>query len=163
MAALLRPYGLAVRTVPSAGSIPGSYWGESEAGIRGTRLHIRADTPLHFSAFSPRHRMRNLPRTPTETLELARRIALDQGARVEDVADPDDGRIRLIDADGIVRWRNLTENWRVRVRPDSVIEALAGLGVIAGGCRRARGRRGPSSTAGARATPRPPTPRACRS
>ena len=33
----------------------------------------------------------------------------------------------VVDADGVVRWRNLTENWRVRVRPDSVIEALAGL------------------------------------
>ena len=29
--------------------------------------------------------------------------------------------ILVIDAAGRVQWRNLTENWRVRVRPDSVI------------------------------------------
>ncbi|MGC8518994.1 MAG: hypothetical protein ACP5P4_10775 [Steroidobacteraceae bacterium] len=27
--------------------IPGSYWGECEAGLRGSRLYARADTPLH--------------------------------------------------------------------------------------------------------------------
>jgi len=33
----------------------------------------------------------------------------------------------VVDADGVVRWRNLTENWRVRVQPEPVIEALEGL------------------------------------
>lgn len=28
-------------------AIPGSYWGESEAGIIGSRIYARADTPLH--------------------------------------------------------------------------------------------------------------------
>jgi peroxiredoxin len=52
---------------------------------------------------------------------------LHPGASIDggDIARP---ATLVIDADGIVRWRNLTENWRVRVRPDSVIEALAGLG-----------------------------------
>ena len=27
--------------------IPGSYWGESEAGLRGDRLFARLDTPIH--------------------------------------------------------------------------------------------------------------------
>ena len=27
--------------------LPGSYWGESEAGLRGNMLYVRADTPLH--------------------------------------------------------------------------------------------------------------------
>ncbi len=27
--------------------IPGSYWGESEAGLKGDRLYARLDTPLH--------------------------------------------------------------------------------------------------------------------
>ena len=35
--------------------------------------------------------------------------------------------ISVVDADGVVKWRNLTENWRVRVRPEPVIEALEGL------------------------------------
>jgi len=30
----------------------------------------------------------------------------------------------ILDEDGRVTWRYLTENWRVRVRPDAVIEAL---------------------------------------
>ena len=41
--------------------------------------HVGAETPLHFSAFTPRHRLQNLPRTPIETLEMARRIAVDEG------------------------------------------------------------------------------------
>ena len=28
-------------------SFPGSYWGDSEAGLRGNALYVRADTPLH--------------------------------------------------------------------------------------------------------------------
>jgi len=30
----------------------------------------------------------------------------------------------IVGADGRVQWRKLTENWRVRVRPDEVIDAL---------------------------------------
>lgn len=28
-------------------SLPGSYWGECEAGLRGDSVYVRADTPLH--------------------------------------------------------------------------------------------------------------------
>ena len=35
-----------VVTVPGA-AIPGSYWGESEAGLIGNRIYFRPDTPLH--------------------------------------------------------------------------------------------------------------------
>lgn len=31
----------------------------------------------------------------------------------------------LIERDGTVSWRSLTENWRIRVRPEHVLEALA--------------------------------------
>lgn len=37
------------------------------------------DVPLHFSAFHPDFRMRDVPPTPAATLERARRIALDVG------------------------------------------------------------------------------------
>jgi peroxiredoxin len=33
----------------------------------------------------------------------------------------------IIDANGRVQWRYLTENWRVRVKPDAVIDALQKL------------------------------------
>jgi hypothetical protein len=46
-AALLARYGLAVRRVRDGEPIPGSYWGEEEAGIIGTTVYARDDTPVH--------------------------------------------------------------------------------------------------------------------
>lgn len=46
-AALLARYGLALRRVPTGEPIPGSYWGGCEAGIIGTTVHARGDTPVH--------------------------------------------------------------------------------------------------------------------
>jgi pyruvate formate lyase activating enzyme len=43
----------------------------------GTRL--RPDVPVHFSAFHPDYRMMETPRTPPETLLMARQIARDVG------------------------------------------------------------------------------------
>jgi hypothetical protein len=45
--ALTRRYGLRLRHLADGGTVPGSYWGESEAGLRGDELFVRADTPLH--------------------------------------------------------------------------------------------------------------------
>ncbi len=46
-AALLHRYGLTLQRVADGEAIPGSYWGESEAGIVGTTVYARADTPVH--------------------------------------------------------------------------------------------------------------------
>ena len=46
-AALLAAYGLALARVPDGAPIPGSYWGEPEAGIIGATVHARGDTPVH--------------------------------------------------------------------------------------------------------------------
>lgn len=46
-AALLARHGLALVRVPDGAPIPGSYWGECEAGVIGPRVHARADTPVH--------------------------------------------------------------------------------------------------------------------
>ncbi len=46
-AALLRRYGLRLALVADGAPIPGSYWGDSEAGLVGTTVHARADTPVH--------------------------------------------------------------------------------------------------------------------
>jgi len=43
--------------------------------------NLGRDTPLHFSRFVPRHLMRDLPPTPTETLAQARQAALAEGLR----------------------------------------------------------------------------------
>jgi len=47
IAQLLGAYGLELRLVADGESIPGSYWGDSEAGLRGSLLYARFDTPLH--------------------------------------------------------------------------------------------------------------------
>lgn len=46
-AALLDRYGLALQRVADGEPIPGSYWGECEAGIIGSKVYARADTPVH--------------------------------------------------------------------------------------------------------------------
>ena len=43
--------------------------------------HVGPDVPLHFSAFHPDFKMRDIPRTPPATLQRARRLALDAGLR----------------------------------------------------------------------------------
>ena len=47
MSALARRFGLTLRELASGETVPGSYWGESEAGLQGTTIFVRADTPLH--------------------------------------------------------------------------------------------------------------------
>jgi hypothetical protein len=44
---LLARYGLTVEMLPDGTRIPGSYWGESEAGLVRSVLYARADTPVH--------------------------------------------------------------------------------------------------------------------
>jgi hypothetical protein len=44
---LLVRFGLDLRMVPVEADIPGSYWGDSEAGLKGSTLYARSDTPLH--------------------------------------------------------------------------------------------------------------------
>lgn len=46
-AALLARYGLQLARVADGEAIPGSYWGESEAGLIGATVHARGDTPVH--------------------------------------------------------------------------------------------------------------------
>jgi len=45
--ALLAPYRLDLVQIEDEACIPGSYWGECEAGLQEHRLFWRADTPLH--------------------------------------------------------------------------------------------------------------------
>ena len=44
---LTRRYGVELRRCGVGEPLPGSYWGESEAGLRGNVLYVRADTPMH--------------------------------------------------------------------------------------------------------------------
>jgi hypothetical protein len=47
VAALLARHDLRLQIVPDGEPIPGSYWGECEAGLIGTSVYARSDTPVH--------------------------------------------------------------------------------------------------------------------
>jgi hypothetical protein len=47
LAVVLSRYGLTLCLTAPGEVIPGSYWGESEAGLKGDRLYARLDTPVH--------------------------------------------------------------------------------------------------------------------
>ena len=43
--------------------------------------HLGPDVPIHFTAFHPDWKMREIPHTPPATLTTARRIAMKNGVR----------------------------------------------------------------------------------
>lgn len=52
---LLRPFGLAVQAVNPGEPIPGTFWGDTEAGLIGDRLFVRDDTPVHSALHEACH------------------------------------------------------------------------------------------------------------
>jgi pyruvate formate lyase activating enzyme len=46
---------------------------------RWIKENLGGETPLHFSRFFPRYKMRHLPPTSLKTLDLAREVAMDEG------------------------------------------------------------------------------------
>jgi pyruvate formate lyase activating enzyme len=63
--------------------IPGHNDSDAELGemTRWVVQHLGPDVPMHFSAFHPDWKMRDVPPTPPGTLTRARRIAIDNGVR----------------------------------------------------------------------------------
>jgi len=67
---------------------------EIDAETRWIAEHLGPDVPLHFTAFHPDYKMRDVPPTPPATLTRARRIALTNGLRfvyTGNVHDPEGG------------------------------------------------------------------------
>ena len=56
-----------------------------------------------------------------EVIEKYRIVHHGAGAGGTDVARPAEF---LIDPQGMIRWTEFTENWRIRARPEQIIEAL---------------------------------------
>lgn len=55
LVALLERYGLRLEWLPAGHEIPGSYWGDCEAGLIGDSLFIRDDTPVHSALHEACH------------------------------------------------------------------------------------------------------------
>ena len=53
--ALLERFGLQVVLVQAEQEIPGSFWGEPEAGLVGNQLFVRSDTPVHSALHEACH------------------------------------------------------------------------------------------------------------
>jgi hypothetical protein len=53
--ALLAEHGLALHRVDDGAPIPGSYWGEPEAGLIGCTVYVRGDTPVHSALHEACH------------------------------------------------------------------------------------------------------------
>ncbi|MCL4778554.1 MAG: hypothetical protein KJ049_00060 [Gammaproteobacteria bacterium] len=71
LAGLFADTGLTVVLVGAGEAIPGSYWGESEAGLIRHRLFVRLDTPLHSALHEAAHYL---------CMDPARREVLDRDA-----------------------------------------------------------------------------------
>ena len=81
VAALLARYGLRLQAVADGEPIPGSYWGESEAGLIGSCVHARGDTPIH----SLLHEAAHLIVLPLERRALVHTDATDSVAEEDAV------------------------------------------------------------------------------
>lgn len=69
--ALLARYGLVLERVADGSPIPGSYWGDCEAGLIGSTVYARGDTPVHSLLHEAAHLI---------VLPPARRAAVDTDA-----------------------------------------------------------------------------------
>jgi len=78
IAALLERYGLHLALIAPDEVIPGSYWGESEAGLREDRLYARLDTPVHSVLHETSHFICMTPE---------RRAGLDRDAGGDDLEE----------------------------------------------------------------------------
>lgn len=69
--ALLERYRMELVSQAAAAAIPGSYWGAPEAGLVGTTVYVRPDTPVHSALHEAAHAI---------CMDAARRARLDTNA-----------------------------------------------------------------------------------
>ena len=99
--------------------------------------NLGPDVPMHFSAFHPDYRMLDRPRTPFETLAMARRVALHNGVRyaytgnVQDLG-PQSTYCHVCGTRTIGRdWYELSD-WRLSERGACAVCGTATAGVFDG-------------------------------
>ena len=103
LADLLGCYGLTVEWIAPGMVIPGSYWGESEAGLIGDRLLIRDDTPVHSALHEAGHYL---------CMDAARRAVLHTDAGGDDIEEDSVCYLQILLADalpGVGRERLYTD------------------------------------------------------
>ena len=92
LGALLRRFGLALTAVPDGAPIPGSYWGECEAGLKQDRLYARLDTPVHSLLHEAAHYVCMSPE---------RRVGLDRDAGGDDLEEAAVCYLQIVLADAL--------------------------------------------------------------
>jgi hypothetical protein len=92
LATLLARFGMQLTLIAPEEEIPGSYWGESEAGLRGDRLYARLDTPLHSVLHEASHYVCMTPE---------RRAGLDRDAGGNDLEESAVCYLQILLADAI--------------------------------------------------------------
>ncbi len=78
LAALFARYGLALQVLDADAKLPGSYWGEPEAGLVGSVMYLRPDTPVHSALHEGAHFI---------CMDPARRGALERDAGGDDAEE----------------------------------------------------------------------------
>lgn len=78
LARFLAGFGIDLRHAEPGTEIPGSYWGGSEAGLQGSTLLARADTPVHSILHEAAHYICMSPE---------RRVGLDRDAGGDDAEE----------------------------------------------------------------------------
>jgi hypothetical protein len=94
LATLLERFGLQLMLVAPQEEIPGSYWGEREAGLIADRLYARLDTPLHSVLHETSHYVCMTPE---------RRAGLERDAGGDDLEESAVCYLQLLLADELPR------------------------------------------------------------
>jgi len=92
LALVLHHYGLTLRLTAPHENIPGSYWGESEAGLKGDVLYARLDTPVHSVLHEASHYLCMTPE---------RRAGLDRDAGGDDAEESAVCYLQILLADAL--------------------------------------------------------------
>jgi hypothetical protein len=106
LAAMLGKFGLELRLSEPGADIPGSYWGESEAGLQGGTLLARLDTPLHSIFHETAHYI---------CMSAERRVGLERDAGGDDAEESAVCYLQVLLAEQIrggtraAAWRDMDE------------------------------------------------------
>jgi hypothetical protein len=103
VALLLSRYGMELALTAPQEIIPGSYWGDSEAGLKGDKLYARLDTPIHSILHEACHYICMAPE---------RRAGLDKDAGGDDLEESAVCYLQILLADelpGVGRERLLAD------------------------------------------------------